>query len=242
MPIVFKVTTPSNLQTELTARYLLTSNYDDSVSGDSATAVSSPTGVSSEGFLPGPGYLSMPSSFSSAMNWDTGDGTISFWNTFTETPPSNNTYLLSDREGSGATTGELSFYSSGDFIWFTRNYGGSAPSTDHLGPYMYWDGRSPDSGLDVTSPFQQNHIVLVRDTSTQTIRVYVDGDEKTSVSFPNTLTWGHNNTNVWRLGNYDGGTYYNWRGRVADMAVWKGRVLTSSEITELYNKGQGGSY
>ena len=236
MPIVFKITTSSNLQTDLTARYLLTSNYDDSVSGDSATAVSSPDGVNSEGFSSSQGYLQMPSSFASAMFWDTGDGTLSWWNTFDEVPPTNNVYAFTDREGGDSNdTGAISIYLGNDRLYFYRNY---ESSQGNYGPSM----TRAESGLDYTSPFQQNHIVLVKDTASSTIKVYVDGTEVDSVVWGSTDQWVISASRTWYIGNYNIGTYYDWPGRIADVAVWKGRALSASEVTQLYNKGQGGSY
>ncbi len=82
---------------------------------------------------------------------------------------------------------------------------------------------------------QWHHIVASYNNATETMKIFIDGVEKNSISYP-----GLFGTLPANLYNFDLGAYYNgnymFDGREDELALWN-RALTTSEITLLYNNG-----
>lgn len=222
----------SGLTTNLNVRYLFTSDAQDSITGDSGTVTGGTATFGSDGYVSGGSrYIAMPTSFSEAMFWDTGDGTLSWWQTVTGNNTGNN-YFLNDREGSvGYVAGELSLGLFGN-DGFKLLRGG--PST--------WEFplSEPRSSFSIGSGASQEHIVLVKDSSNNTLKLYVNGSLVNTSAFSD--AFGNNDTNIWRLGNFLASSTYPYDAKIADLAVWNGRALSASEISTLYGLGQGGTY
>ena len=222
----------SGLSTSLNVRYLFTSDAQDSITGDSGTVTGGTATFGSDGYVSGGSrYIAMPTSFSEAMFWDTGDGTLSWWQTVTGNNTGNN-YFLNDREGSaGYVAGELSLGLFGN-DGFKLLRGG--PSTWEF-PLI--ESRS---SFSIGSGASQEHIVLVKDSSNNTLKLYVNGSLVNTSAFSD--AFGNNDTNIWRLGSFGADSTYAYDAKIADLAVWNGRALSSDEISTLYGLGQGGSY
>jgi MSHA biogenesis protein MshQ len=79
-----------------------------------------------------------------------------------------------------------------------------------------------------------HHLVCIYDASAGK-KLYVNNVLKASNANTGTLT---NNTAALTMGRYAGGNGYDYAGRVDEVAFWN-RVLTSTEVSNLYNSGNG---
>ena len=82
---------------------------------------------------------------------------------------------------------------------------------------------------------QWHHIVATYDNATETMKIFIDGVEKNSISYPNLFGTLPANSYNFDLGSYYNGSYM-FDGREDELALWN-RALTSSEINSLYNNG-----
>lgn len=80
------------------------------------------------------------------------------------------------------------------------------------------------------------HVVVTADISAATIKIYVNGSEDTSASAVSTsaTTMDQNHTTINIGQNQSGGNTYD--GALHDAGLWT-KILTSSEVTDLYNSG-----
>ena len=82
---------------------------------------------------------------------------------------------------------------------------------------------------------QWHHIVATYDNPSETMKIYIDGIEKSSVSQPGSFgTIGTNEYNLLLGVIYNGNLWYE--GRQDELALWD-RALTAEEISEIYNDG-----
>jgi uncharacterized repeat protein (TIGR01451 family) len=94
------------------------------------------------------------------------------------------------------------------------------------------------TGETVVTGGNWHHIVAVRDTVTNRIRVYVDGEEDRSVESPS-YSAGFDTTTPLNIGwlNLDDG--YHFDGIVDEVALYD-RALSADEIQQHYNNGEAG--
>ena len=239
----------TDFTTSLVARYLFTSDASDSL-GNYNTADDSRGGnltYGSDGvrLQKSSGYSlefesdSTAGSLSSILNdLNSNTGTISFW------VKSNSNLAI----GGGS-----------DSVWIFGSYQSSSNSGAQFG---FWDQNSalgggiggwhffskPDASLaNYEGAVDQNdsgtdwvHIVLTVDSST--ITMYKNGSS--SDSYTAIAGWPRG-SNEWMLngaGVSPSTTSLMFDGWFKDLSVWSGRVLSSSEISDLYSNGHGGSY
>jgi hypothetical protein len=95
--------------------------------------------------------------------------------------------------------------------------------------------RDPIFGVSHSPVNQWHHIVASFDNYTETMKIYIDGVEKSSMSYPELFgTIGSNSYNLY-LGSTCNGNYF-FEGYQDELAIWN-RALTTSEISILYNNG-----
>ena len=235
MPIVFRISSgqSTTFSTNLAVRYPFTSDLQDSVTGDSGASNGASAQFDGGGYISADGrFIAMPTSFTSAMHWGTGDGTLSWWQTVTGNNTGNN-YFLNDREGqNGRTAGEIGMGFFGNSVWNLHRGGTSS--------WEYYIDE-PRSSFSIGPGATQQHIVLVRDTSDQTFKLYIDGTLETTDGFGAAESFG-SSSNTWRLGNFNAGSSYTYGARIADLTVWKGRALSDEEVSDLYTLGRDGTF
>lgn len=212
-------------------RYDLTSDLSDSITGDSGTIATNRGGFTSHGFY---GEIDLPLSFSEALNWGTGDGTLSMWTTLNGAMPNGNRYLINDRQQ--VTSAAWESFSGGSFDQIIRffSYNGTA-----AGPSFTITEASPFGSTSAGTPI---HVALVKDSSQGTVKLFINGSLEDEYNWPSSLRWGRTDTQVWRIGGFNGNMNYSWDGRIADISAWDGVVLSDSDISEIYSAGQGGSF
>jgi hypothetical protein len=97
--------------------------------------------------------------------------------------------------------------------------------------------------IDIGSASVFTHLVMVYDGATisgSTIRLYVNGSEVSYVS-PSSLTGDlSQDSEPWEIGAHGNGSMF-WQGLIDEVAIWN-KALTVSEISEIYNSGNGLSY
>jgi hypothetical protein len=95
------------------------------------------------------------------------------------------------------------------------------------------------TSITLLENFNWNHIVWTYNGSTTLagMKLYVNGTEITSWTFSlDTLVGTIENTNELMLGGYENG--WNTIGKIDEVGRWN-RVLSSTEVTTLYNSGSG---
>lgn len=104
------------------------------------------------------------------------------------------------------------------------------------------ENLSGDVGTWSPSVTTWYHVVWTFTESSYTSEVFIDASSigtYTHTGYSGTL---NDSAGDFHIGNYYlSETAYGWNGRIDQVGVWN-RVLTGSEITELYNSGSGLSY
>jgi hypothetical protein len=163
-------------------------------------------------------YISLPN----AMFTPSGSYSISQWINF----PSVGTFAIKPIfvVGSTLTTNSIVIYlyndGSSTFIRFLNSNNSTYQILDYILPSF--------------NVFY--HIVCVKDTVSNKYYVYVNGS--LAIQSAIGVNYVSNNTTV-RLGNLSS-WYYT--GIIDEVALWDSKALTSSEVTQLYNSGNGKQY
>lgn len=161
-------------------------------------------------------YVSLP--VTSSFTFGTGDFTISFWVNHNNTS-SNITFWDS---GYDQAAGVLIEYRT---IATTRFN-------------IYTNGGAADT-FNTTLNANTWYHVVVRRIST-TLEVFVNASSLGTVS--NSENLGNSNNLVY-IGRYAGVTgIENLNGLIDELGIWKGKGLSNTEITTLYNNGNGLQY
>ena len=109
-------------------------------------------------------------------------------------------------------------------------------TVDNVGDYTY------SSILSDTSNYQ--HVCCVRDTVGNPMKIYINGvddTQRTSVPIRPCAPWGYNNSNQFRILNNYPGASSAIDGTVSEMGIWN-RALSATEVSDLYNNGNGKTY
>jgi hypothetical protein len=99
----------------------------------------------------------------------------------------------------------------------------------------YYTGGADSLNGSTDVPSGWNHVVAIRDASTSTLKIYLNGTLDGSMSLTQTNANYYTNNEHFigkRLGSGGGA----WDGKISFVTVWH-RALSVSEITELYNSG-----
>ncbi len=99
---------------------------------------------------------------------------------------------------------------------------------------QYWNGTTSYT-KDITKNLNSKwtHVVLVRTTTTN-LDIYFDGSKNSSLTIG---TGTYSDASVY-IGRRRDTSSYHWNGRISEFGVWK-RALTATEISDLYNSGNG---
>ena len=124
-------------------------------------------------------------------------------------------------------------------LQMTFGDGSSNPNRMNVRAELTTSGWTSLCETDQLSTGTWYHIVVTYNTSTGW-KLYQNGTLKDSNSNIETIkTPGTLNTNY--IGWVDSGTNRHWDGLIDEIAVWD-KELSSSEVTELYNSGDGLQY
>ena len=174
------------------------------------------SGVSLNGTVSGgnPSYISM--SDSSDWAFGTGDFTISMWFTINNTSG----YVVLFDSGHLQDKGVLIEYdiAGTDLSVYFGSTGGRCPATISLSLNTW-------------------HFLVIRKISTN-VAILVDNVQ---LSANNNTTNIQNSGQIVNIGRYSGGGE-NLSGIVDEIAIWKGKGLTTNDLTNLYNNGNGRQY
>lgn len=242
----------SDFTTDLSARYLFTSDTSDSLGNyDTMTKGSAVLIDSSNGAYFGKsgstsritlGSDSTSTSASKLLNdIGTNDGTISFWlnpdSNQTDDATSDSAFILGSYAGSTIGTRGPQFGYFDNLSTINNSAGGwhfwSKPGTGAAFEGVVWEG---DSGTGWV------HIAFTYDSATDTAKLYKDG------SLADTQTFGSGfpqDRREWIMngsGANPTSSATQWAGWFKDLSIWDGRILTADEISDLYDNSHGGSY
>lgn len=156
---------------------------------------------------------------------NTGDQTISLWAYFTNGSPASGTfYAMVSLEATSAPAYNIGYGNEGGtlrFQYVTSSGGGSQTA----GRVSY-----------TLSSGTWYHIVFTYKSSTSGIEVFINGTS-VGTATASAVKTADGNFQIGKTSGF-GNTMY---GRLDEVNVWS-RVLTSSEITQLYNSGSGIAY
>lgn len=82
------------------------------------------------------------------------------------------------------------------------------------------------------------HIVCTYNATTDEGIMYING----TASTPKTLSYAPTASSYLALGNYGDGLSYYYDGLIDEVSIWKNRILSSGEVTAIYNSGNGIPY
>jgi hypothetical protein len=225
---------PSSLLTGLIAYYKMDGNSNDST-GNGHNGSDTNVTYSSSGAIINQAaqfnssytsYITVP--HNSALNIEGGDSTISFWEYF----QTGGQYML-----------EKGLYSSGTY-WGVLHLSGG-------GTIQVVFGTANDTNDDyirtntIYGAGTLRHILATHSDAGRTIKVYANGVLDTATTqLIGAGSISPSNTNPLLIGaqEFSGGTpTQNFYGALDEMGFWN-RVLTSAEISALYNGGAGLQY
>lgn len=112
--------------------------------------------------------------------------------------------------------------------------------------FVYWNSAGSGRTLWRTTAAQVTgslkHFVITCDVSNTTTggKIYVNGSSvSVATSATAATSWG-DNSGIYGMGGWVDGTQ-PWNGIIDEFGVWS-RILTTDEVTELYNSGAGLAY
>ena len=176
-------------------------------------------------------YLSISDASQSGLDIS-GDFSIALWYKPESTPSGANNNLVAKWRNSGA--------SQRAYALAHRESGGES-----LAIAVSNNGSSND--FKVYSQTLTNgtwyHIVATYDASASQYRMYVDGSEHGSSPQTGSITSVHNSTDDFAIGadNVAAGAFNHIDGAIDEVGIWS-KVLTSSEVSDLYSSGTGIPY
>lgn len=118
-------------------------------------------------------------------------------------------------------------------------------ASQHIQVQFYSPGNDAINSDDTLAIGEWNHVVVTGDGNTW--KIYIDGTESGSsaIAGTNSGRWWDDltaTTHVWTLGaNYISGDLYYGEGDIDEIGIWE-RALSSSEVEDLYNDGEGLAY
>lgn len=141
--------------------------------------------------------------------------------------PSNWSWLFDVQGTSGSPAGQIRFWysSSGAFPGSAANRVIALSTTAMF--------TAADVGNWV-------HVVVTVDVSTQTVIFYKNGSALTTSASGSAATI-YDSTATFEVGNWSGGSYY-FDGGLDEISIWNGRILSASEVSDIYNSGAGIPY
>ena len=220
----------SSLKTSLYAAYNGESNANDSFGSNNGTpqgGLTYTTGKIGNAFTFNGtnAYVSLPNN---SLNF-TGDFSISFWAYYNSTSAAYEVFISNYNNPSGANYG-FNIYTDPNNVLCFDLYGGSLQSYLHT-PFT-----------PVANTWYMFTITRKRSTET---KVYINGVNQPTAFYPPgsqgaTFDQTYHTTQLVNFGSYlNGGLLSNIR---MDAVNFWTKVLTQSEITELYNSGNGSQY
>jgi len=85
------------------------------------------------------------------------------------------------------------------------------------------------------------YVGCTRDSNTNTISVWVNGEAVGSNTYTSNGTWNYDVFNLGRAQSGDGAGQNNFYGEIDEVGVW-GRALSPTEVNDLWNSGSGITY
>jgi hypothetical protein len=213
----------SSLKTSLYAAYNGESNANDSFGSNNGTAVGGltyTTGKIGNAFnLNGTtSYVSLPNN---SLNF-TGDFSYSFW---VKTNTSGNYVVLGNYTYTGGLNYGYSISLRGNDLYFQITNGATVVNL------IYTNSSGWSS--------QYNHITITRKNSTGS-EIYVNGTKV--ISNTSSINPLYTSTHYPTIGiAQDPAFYWPFNGQIDALSIWN-KELTSAEVTELYNSGNGAQY
>ena len=169
----------------------------------------------------------VPFAFGNALQFDGVNDYVSF------TPVTANEMTISLWAKASAADGTFGYYFSSDTtgtdregLRITETAGGS------FGQISYFDGAAITNLHLLSSPLDWNHLVLIRNTTTKALQLYVNGVSVYSSSIAAIST-----NNIFILGTLNGTANY-LNGTLDEVSIWN-TALSGTDITNLYNSGNG---
>ena len=167
----------------------------------------------------------------SVRDGDTGDLSISLWAKFESFGPYSE-YFAAKWKTAGNERG-FQFYRNNEINRIDIDYSSDGSTSNRVA----W--RTDANVLPSTGTWY--HVVVTIDVSAETSVIYVDGGSVAVTKFVDagTATSIHDSAGTFMLGSQaNDGQYHYFDGVMDEVGLWN-KVLSSSEVTDLYNSGSG---
>jgi len=211
------------LTTELTHYYSTNSDFSDDVGSNDGTDTNTPTyttGKISKAFTCASASSQYTSVANNTLPWGTNTVSINMWVKLSSVSGLN-ALLMVARSGQG-----MNIYYDGTNMVFSK------PNVADC--YAVW------SGSEDTSYHMWTFV-----TDGTSMRIYLDGNSTPFATNANTANWVAPSTDTLPFGAYKsaGSLQAGWYlgGQLDEIGIWT-RAITTTEISELYNSGDGFAY
>ena len=110
----------------------------------------------------------------------------------------------------------------------------------YIGDYLQFYQQSTTGGFEYINSnanyalAQWNHLVVSHDISAGAPKLYYNGSERTVFSVGNWNTYYNNSDDQYQL-NVGSDNSVNYYGRISILRIYKGKALSSTEVTQNYN-------
>lgn len=174
-------------------------------------------------------YLSISDASQSGLDI-TGDMSVQTWFYITSAPTSGNEYTIVSKTSGGSSAYAIRYFNNGGTLQLASFlYDSSAPTTN------------VNYNKNVTlSTSTWHHIVFTFKASTSTVEYFVDGSSIGTVT-DLAVNDINNSTGAFNIGACFEGANRFMNGLIDELGIWS-RAITSTEVTALYNSGNGLNY
>ena len=169
----------------------------------------------------------------------TGDISVSFWIKHTTLPPTDGSadqYYIDKRKI--VTNGQYTFGYTGNYLATGKRnlYCAIRDASNNLTRFI-----TTDAANVTLSTVAFNHVVFAVTAATPAIAIYVDGSSIGTQTDGTAATAIGNNDGPFTVGYAISPGTVELDGLIDEIGIWS-RVLTSGEVSELYNSGAGNQY
>ena len=222
----------SPLLTNLVSYWKMDDNSNDAVSSNNGSDTSmsySATGAIINHAAQFNGSAKITVAHNSSLNLESIDSSISFW--IRPTSVSGTQYIM-----------WKGLYTALNSQWYVRLTSGKIQSAFSYNIDSAYDYYPCNTTLSVNTLY---HIVITHNASTRVMKIYINGTEDgvTTLTSGGAPTTANTSALLFGVQNPTGLSDENfYSGSLDEAGIWTQRILSQSEVSQLYNGGAGNAY